>query len=169
MKSSGSMNNRIMLKNMPREKFYEFARQTVPCVGFNTRRVTRLVTQYYDQALAPAGMRSTQYSLLSLLSILGEAPMQEVAYVLATDRTTLTRNLNPLLRKGWVKVKVGSDRRSRPLTITPEGQSALEKALPYWQEAQSRIVDAVGSENWDAILQGLHRISMVVEEIEEKK
>lgn len=153
-----------MFKDLPREALYEFARQAVPCVGFNTRRATRLITQYYDKALVPAGIRSTQYSLLSLLSMMGEAPMQEVAYVLAMDRTTLTRNLNPLVRKGLVKVTVGSDRRARPLAITPKGKSTLEKALPYWQQAQSQIVETIGSEQWDLMMQGLHRISMIVEE-----
>ncbi len=158
-----------MFKDLPKETLYEFSRQAVPCVGFNTRRATRLVTQYYDKALAPAGIRSTQYSLLSLLSMMGEAPMQEVAYVLAMDRTTLTRNLNPLMRRGLVKVKVGSDRRARPLTLTPKGQSTLEAALPLWQAAQSRIVDAIGAEQWDVMMRGLHQISMIVEEAEEKK
>ena len=143
---------------------YEIARQAVPCVGFNTRRATRLITQYYDKALAPAGIRSTQYSMLSLLSMMGETPMQEAAYVLAMDRTTLTRNLNPLLRAGLVKVKVGSDRRSRLLTLTPKGQSTLEKALPHWQKAQSHILDEFGMKQWNQMMQGLHQISMIVEE-----
>lgn len=158
-----------MFKDLPKENLYEFARQAVPCVGFNTRRATRLITQYYDKALAPAGIRSTQYSLLSLLSMMGEAPMQEVAYVLAMDRTTLTRNLNPLVRQGLVKVQVGSDRRSRPLLLTAKGQSMLEKALPYWEAAQSRIVDEIGADKWDSIMRSLHQISLIVEKTEESK
>lgn len=158
-----------MFKDLPKESLYEFSRQAVPCVGFNTRRATRLITQYYDRMLAPAGIRSTQYSLLSLLAMMGEAPMQEVAYVLAMDRTTLTRNLNPLVRAGLVKVHVGSDRRSRPLTLTPKGKSTLEKALPLWQKAQSRIVDEIGAEQWGRMMRGLHQISMIVEETEESK
>jgi DNA-binding MarR family transcriptional regulator len=152
-----------MFKDMPKESLYEFARQTVPCVGFNTRRATRLITQYYDKALAPAGLRSTQYSLLSVLSMLDEVSMQDLAFVLAMDRTTLTRNLNPLLKKGLVKVSVGSDRRARPIKITSKGKSALEKALPYWEKAQSQIVDDLGASNWDQIMRGLHQISMIVE------
>ncbi len=153
-----------MLKDMPKESLYEFVRQTVPCVGFNTRRATRLITQYYDKALASAGMRSTQYSLLNALSMMSEASMQELAFMLAMDRTTLTRNLNPLLKKGWIKVSIGSDRRSRPLKITPKGKSALENALPYWQKAQSHIVSGFGADNWDQLMRGLHKISMIVEE-----
>jgi DNA-binding MarR family transcriptional regulator len=103
----------------------------------------------------------------SLLSMMGEAPMQEVAYVLAMDRTTLTRNLTPLLREGLVEVRVGSDRRSRPLRLTAKGQSTLEKATPYWQKAQSGIVGEIGAEQWDALMRGLHQISMIVENSEE--
>ena len=153
-----------MFKDMPKENLYEFARQAVPCVGFNTRRATRLITQYYDKALAPSGLRSTQYSLLNALSMLGETSMQDMSIIMAMDRTTLTRNLSPLVKRGLVKVSVGSDRRSRPITVTLKGKSALEKALPYWQEAQSHIVDAVGSEQWDAMMRGLHQISLIVEE-----
>ncbi len=157
-----------MLKEMPKESLYEFARQAVPCVGFNTRRATRLVTQYYDKALAPTGLRSTQYSLLNALSMLGEASMQDMSIMMAMDRTTLTRNLSPLLKKGLVKVSVGSDRRSRPIKITPRGKSALEEALPYWQKAQSHIVDSFGADNWDQLMRGLHQISMIVEENQEQ-
>ncbi len=149
---------------MPKEALYEFARQAVPCVGFNTRRATRLITQYYDKALAPAGLRSTQYSFLSALSMFGEASMQDMTIIMAMDRTTLTRNLSPLLKKGLVKVSVGSDRRSRPIQITAKGKSTLEKALPHWQKAQSHIVDTVGAEQWDIMMRGLHQISILVEE-----
>ena len=157
-----------MLKDMPKENLYEFARQAVPCVGFNTRRATRLITQYYDKALAPAGLRSTQYSLLNALSMLGEASMQDMSTMMAMDRTTLTRNLSPLLKKGLVKVSVGSDRRARPIKITSRGKSALEEALPYWQKAQSHIVDSFGADNWDQLMRGLHQISMIVEENQEQ-
>ncbi len=68
------------------------------------------------------------------------------------------------MRKGLVKVTVGSDRRARPLAITPKGLSALEKALPHWQAAQSRIVDEIGAQQWDAMMRGLHQISRIVEE-----
>ena len=156
-----------MFKDMPKERLYEFARRAVPCVGFNTRRATRLITQYYDKALAPAGLRSTQYSLLSALSLAQETTMQDLAVILAMDRTTLTRNLNPLVKKGWITVSIGGDRRSRLIAISPKGQALLERALPYWQAAQDRIVTAIGAEQWDAMMQGLHQISLIVEENEE--
>ena len=89
-----------MFKDMPKKTIYEFAFQAVPCVGFNTRRVTRLVTQYYDKALTPVDIKSTQYSLLNSLSMMGEISMKDLAMVLAMDRTTLTRDLQLLVKRG---------------------------------------------------------------------
>ena len=153
-----------MFKEMPKESIYEFARQMVPCVGFNTRRASRLITQYYDQALAPAGLRSTQYSLLTALTLLDEAYMQDLAFVLAMDRTTLTRNLKPLLNKNLIEVSTGKDRRAHPIKMTPMGKSVLELATPYWEKAQGQIVNSLGAANWNQIMRGLHQISMIVEE-----
>lgn len=153
-----------MFKEMPREDLYEFARQIAPCVGFNTRRATRLVTQYYDHALAPVGLRSTQYSLLSLLSLVDEIPMQELAFMLAMDRTTLTRNLSPLLDRELVQVAASADRRVHPIQITAQGRTKLEEALPLWEQAQAYIVDRLGADKWDEMMRGLHQISMIVED-----
>jgi len=89
-----------MFKDNSKKALYEFALLAVTSVGFNSRRITRLVTQYYDNALAPAEIRSTQFSLLNSLSILGKISMKDLAMVLAMDRTTLTRDLQPLLKRG---------------------------------------------------------------------
>ena len=84
--------------------------------------------------------------------------------LLAMDRTTLSRNLSPLLKKGWIKVSVGADRRAHPVRITPKGKTILERALPLWEQAQTQIVNRLGASNWDQIMRGLHQISMLVEE-----
>lgn len=153
-----------MFKDISPENLYAFADQAVPCVGFNTRRATRLVTQYYDLALAPAGLRSTQYSLLTVLSMAGDIAIQELAFVLAMDRTTLTRNLAPLQNRQLVGVAAGRDRRIRLVHLTPQGQATLEAAHPLWSAAQTTLVSRLGEANWGQIRQGLHQISMIVEE-----
>lgn len=152
-----------MEKKIPQQSLYEFARQSVPCVGFHTRRATRLVTQYYDHVLAPASLRLTQFTLLNTLAVLGEMTMQYLALVLAMDRTTLTRNLGPLLRDELVQVEVGRDHRTRQVSITPAGAAALAAAQPYWEKAQAGIVEKLGAENWDQIMRSLQQISMIVE------
>ncbi|NPV56085.1 MAG: winged helix-turn-helix transcriptional regulator [Anaerolineae bacterium] len=143
---------------------YAFARQNVPCVGFNVRRATRLVTQFYDRALAPAGLRSTQFSLLNVLAMVPALRMQDLADILAMDRTTLTRNLKPLLKQGWVKTTVGADRRARMVQITPGGRNVMHGAQPMWEEAQKYITERLGADTWDGVMEDLHRLSMIVED-----
>ena len=153
-----------MFKDMPRESLYQFARQHVLCVGFNVRRATRLVTQYYDKILAPSGLRSTQYSLLNVLSLTDELGMQDLALVLAMDRTTLTRNLRPLVKQGLVKVSTGRDRRARLVMLTSKGKDAMKKALPFWEQAQAHITNHLGVSNWGRIMGDLHKVSMLAED-----
>lgn len=152
-----------MFRDMTREMLYAFARQNVPCVGFNTRRATRLVTQFYDRALAPVGLRSTQYSLLSVLALVPALNMGDLANILAMDRTTLTRNLQPLVKRGWVRTTAGADRRERMVKIAPAGRNKLHGAQPLWEEAQKHITSQLGEETWERVLGDLHRLSMIVE------
>jgi DNA-binding MarR family transcriptional regulator len=153
-----------MLENMSRHSLYQFARQQVPCVGFNVRRATRLVTQFYDKMLAPSGLRSTQYSLLNVLSLMTDLRMQDLAVILAMDRTTLTRNLRPLIKQGLINVSTGSDRRARFVQLTSKGKNTLGKALPYWEQAQAYITERLGVSKWDKVMDELHKISKIVED-----
>ena len=125
------------------------------CVCFNLRKATRAVTQLYDDALRPSGLRATQFSLLQHLAERGPFTMSDLATVLVTDRTTLTRNLTPLLEKGLVRTDVGDDRRQRSIAITDKGLAALGQALPLWRQAQARIVDGLATERWDGMIQDL--------------
>jgi DNA-binding MarR family transcriptional regulator len=106
------------------------------CTCALLRRTTRRLTQAYDQALRPTGLRVTQYSLLATLAGAGGLSITELAALMVMDRTTLTRNLRPLERAGWVRVGAGGDQRSRAVALTAAGRGAFERALPLWQEAE---------------------------------
>jgi len=110
------------------------------------RRVARRATQVYDHALRPAGIRVTQYSLLSNLAEAGGLSVTELAERLEMDRTTLTRNLRPLQAAGWARLAPGPDRRSRAVEITGEGRRILEAARPLWQEAERAFRRTLGRE-----------------------
>lgn len=116
------------------------------CTCFKLRRLTRRVTQHYDRALAPAGLRVTQFSLLSALARDPRTgiPMSELADLLDLERTTLTRNVAPLAERGWVEVVGGADARSRDVRITPAGRAAREAAIPLWRAAQDGLVQLLG-------------------------
>ena len=113
-----------------------------PCTCFRLRRAARQVSQVYDQALAPAGLSVNQYSILRHAR--SPRTLGELAARLGMDRTTLTRNLQPLLRDGWLAEERGADPRQRVLAITATGRACLAKAQPLWRRAQQRIEGLLG-------------------------
>lgn len=75
------------------------------------------------------------------------------------DRTTLTRNLKPLEREGWLQIKIGRDQRTRIVSLTTQGEAALERALPLWQKAQEEVVEVLGDQRWSAFLAQLAEVT----------
>lgn len=122
-----------------------------PCISFNLRRASRAVSQAYDGFLQPSGLKTTQYSLLGHLLALGPLSMTQLAERLGLDRTTLTRNLRPLERRGLVAVGPGGDRRSRSVAVTEAGRQAFAAAKPLWAEAQRHFLDRLTPEGWRAL------------------
>jgi DNA-binding MarR family transcriptional regulator len=124
------------------------------CTCFCLRKLTRTVSRLYDQHLAGAGLKTTQYSLLK--TIAHEAvPVAELAARLSTERTTLTRNLKPLVDAGWVTLKPGTDSRQRIATITPQGQDTIKAANAAWRRAQTELEETLGMQS----VRILHRMA----------
>jgi len=119
--------------------------ECLTCSCFAARRTARAITQHYEQHLKPSGLLVSQFTVLSLLSITGPQPLSRLASQMGVERTTLTRNLRPLLARGWVSESVTADRRVRLLAITKQGTAAARSALPHWREAQRTIVRRLGS------------------------
>jgi len=134
------------------------------CACFNLRKAARAVTQMYEAALAPTGIRATQFSVLVALAVADGAPLSRVADGLVMDRTTLTRNLRPLARRGWVRVEAGEDRRERTLSLTRSGRAALERALPLWQQAQAELERRIGDSRWARLPADLQSLVAVAQE-----
>ena len=124
----------------------------VNCTCFGLRKAARAVTQMYDRALRPTGLRATQISLLIATDRAGPRGVAELAEMMVMDRTTLTRNLKPLLDRGLLEHVASADRRRRPIAITPAGRAALVQALPHWREAQARMADGLGRSRWWRLL-----------------
>jgi len=124
---------------------------TCMCASF--RRSARALSQLYDEAMRPTGLRGTQFTILQALSLTGEITQGDLGEVLATDSTTLTRTLDILGRRGWIGKRQGKDRRERWLRLTPAGQKQFNSALPYWQKIQDRLQRQMGHERWQALLQ----------------
>jgi DNA-binding MarR family transcriptional regulator len=124
------------------------AAKCVDCACFNLRKAARAITQFYDEALRPTGLRATQFSLLTATALLGSITVTRLAEIAVMERTTLTRNLRPLEKKGLINVSRGDDQRTRVVTITQHGKEVLSKALPLWEKTQSHIVRGLGPGRW---------------------
>lgn len=114
------------------------------CLCFNLRKAARAVTQLYDAALEPAGLRATQFSLLAALDRRDAVTITDLARAMVMDRTTLTRNLRPLEKQGLVAIAPGDDRRTREVSLTRRGRQTLTRATPRWRHAQTGMLDALG-------------------------
>jgi DNA-binding MarR family transcriptional regulator len=125
------------------------------CACLNLRQAARAVTQHYDQMLEPSGLRITQFSLLSVIRLLGTASISQLAEVAVMDRTTLTRNLDLLARQKLVRVQPGTDGRVREVSLTPTAESRLDEAFPLWEKAQARMSERLGAERMGRMLSDL--------------
>ena len=134
------------------------------CLNFNVRKVARLITQYYNTALQPSGLLSTQFSVLVALSFEEVMTISDLSEVLVTDRTTLARNLIPLQRQNYLSIDRGElDRRKKYVRITYQGEQALEKALPLWAQAQEKVKSELGYDVWSKIQSNLNQLVSVIQ------
>ena len=125
------------------------------CACFNLRRATRAVTQLYDDALRPSGLRVTQFSLLVILQSNGPLSISVLAQQSGTDRTTLTRNAALLQSEGLVRIDSGADARVRMVSLTTAGTRAVEDAYPRWVAVQEALQKRVGTDVLGRLLRDL--------------
>lgn len=109
------------------------------CACLNVRKAARAVTQRFDDALRPAGLRSTQLPLLAATALYGRINVSALAEEVVLDPTTLSRTLALLERRGWIGMSPGEDRRTREVHLTPDGSRVLERAIPLWEDAQAQV------------------------------
>lgn len=137
------------------EKLAEMART---CACFNFRKASRSVTQLFDQILAPSGLRSTQLVILITGQLLGPSSIARLARELVMDRSTLTRNLKPLMNMGLMRFSLSAGGKQKSVELTDEGQAALLRSAPYWEQAQSQLVSRFGTGDWNRIMCDLSSI-----------
>jgi DNA-binding MarR family transcriptional regulator len=128
-------------RGLSMEKSKEMGRS---CACFNLRKAARAITQLYDEYLRPTGLRATQLTLLIAARGVGPVAISKLAKGAVLDRTTLTRNLKVLEKKGLIRTETGLDRRTREVTLTDLGHKALIKAMPPWVKAQAHVKEGLG-------------------------
>src|SRR5512146_857175 len=133
----------------------------LPCQCASLRRAARALTQLYDQALRPTGLRATQFTVLQALELAGEVTQGELGEILAMDSTTLTRTLAIMVRRGWIAVRPGEDRRERRLRLSPAGQHQLKRGLEQWEKVQRRLQRRLSSNRWQSLLKLTNQVAAV--------
>jgi DNA-binding MarR family transcriptional regulator len=114
------------------------------CTNVKLRQLMRRVAQHYDAEVGKAGLKTTQYSLLSYVAKLGPIRPADLAREMKMDASTLSRNLRPLIDAGWIAMGPGADARSRLVSVTAEGREKRQEAQRRWRVAQETINDIVG-------------------------
>lgn len=138
----------------------------LPCLCATLRRCARATSQHYEDALRPFGLRGSQFTILQALEIAGEVSQGQLGEILAMDSTTLTRTLDIMSRHGWITKRFGKDRRERRLRLAKAGQVQLNRALPAWQQVQSRLRRRLGDEPWDQLMKLTNDVTSTVTEEE---
>jgi len=114
------------------------------CSSLKLRQLSRRVSQHFDRIVGEAGLKTTQYSLLSHITRLGPIRPGELADVMEMEPSTLTRNLQPLIAHGWVVLGAGADGRSRSIEATDAGRAKRSEAQREWKRAQMTLNERLG-------------------------
>jgi DNA-binding MarR family transcriptional regulator len=134
----------------------------LPCMCGSFRRTSRALTQLYEAALRPLGLRATQLTILQVLSLAGEVSQGQVGDMLAMDSTSLTRTLAIMVREGWIAERRGKDRRERRLRLSTAGEAQLKRALPVWQKVQLKLRRQLGNQSWNSLLQLTRQVTGLI-------
>ena len=135
-----------------------------PCVSYNLRKASLIVSKLYAREMRAAPIRGPQYSLMMMISRRENPRISELARAMGADRTTMTRNLEQLQKKGWIRVEPGKDGRTKAVQIAPKGKTALERSIAYWHKAQKRVLKALGDDRWRRMLKDLSALSALTSE-----
>lgn len=126
------------------------------CACNNFRKASRAITQLFDQTLEPSGLRSTQLVLLLEILVAGSTTIPQLSRRLVMDRSTLQRNIAPLVERGLIEARAAERKgRSRIIHITERGREAVDTAVPLWERAQSSFVDHLGKRRWEELRRSL--------------
>ena len=121
------------------------------CFCLASRQAARKITRLYDGYMQKAGIRTTQFTILSQLRLRGEMPIGKLADILGMERTTLTRNLTLLEQRKWISIRPGDDPRARIVGITTPGLGVFRRGFPYWAQAQAHVGKMLGADGEAAL------------------
>ncbi len=128
------------------------------CLVVRLRMLNRVVTNIYDDALRPLGVRASQLNILVVAAKLGLARPADVCQRLQLDTSTLSRNVERMRARGWLEVVDDDDGRAQPFRLTAKGRRLLERALPAWEKSQKKVKELIGADAISSIHDAVGRI-----------
>jgi DNA-binding MarR family transcriptional regulator len=141
---TGQPGGRTNLDKLPNDKAIDMIVQT--CIAVRMRLLNRVVTNCYDEALRPLGLKISQLNILIATAKLGLARPAQICDILQLDTSTLSRNVERMRARGWLEVAPEEDARTQPFRLTPQGRRLIGKAVPAWEEAQRQAKKLLGDE-----------------------
>lgn len=149
----------VNMAQTPNQQWHDNLGEPQNCLCTALGRAYRAVQSDYETALGASGISPTQFTILTALVELQQAPISDLAAAIGTDRTTLTRTIAPLIARGLVVDRRGDDRRVRLIAISNRGRDIHGQALGAWERAQSRLISRLGFNSAKALLTQLGSIS----------
>jgi DNA-binding MarR family transcriptional regulator len=134
----------------------------ISCLNFNLKKAARETGIIYDRIFQPLGIKSTQFSILVGVAFFTESSMKELSEMLGLDRTTLTKNLKPLLRDGYLRITQGEDRRRQLVSLTKKGENLLAEAIPLRNKMHEILVSKLGKKDYHTLISSLHHFDKTI-------
>jgi DNA-binding MarR family transcriptional regulator len=116
------------------------------CIAVRLRLLNRVVTNLYDETLRPLGLKVSQLNLLVVAAKLGVARPTRVSELLHLDLSTLSRNVDRMMARGWLEAVAEEDARTQPFRLTDQGRRLLGRAIPAWEKAQKQAAELLGED-----------------------
>ena len=129
------------------------------CVAGGVRKLNRMVSAIYDSALAGAGLKTSQFSVLVAVANRDKARPAELIKLLQMDESTLSRNVERMCARGWLRLERNEDRRSHLIEVTDKGLALIRKCLPAWQKAQAEVSQRLGTDTVAELRSALRKLS----------
>jgi DNA-binding MarR family transcriptional regulator len=133
------------------------------CACMATRKAARSITQFYSWFLSDSSVGASQHSILMIAYLAQAITITKMADIAVMDRTTLTRNIRPLVKEGLIEINPGEDRREKVITITRKGIKLLKKITPMWEKAQIEFEKRFGSKKFDNLINNLNEVVSITQ------
>jgi len=122
------------------------------CIGYRIRLLSRVITNIYDRALQPLGLKANQVNILTMLSYLGHASSADISREFVMEKSTVSRTVERMKNNGWINVDDHGGGPSQIITVTTKGRELMAAAHAHWKKAQKQATELLGEEGVATIL-----------------